>query len=167
MPFKKFMKPLFWALFVLAFSFNLQAYSKKTLDPLDQAGVRSTLMLKKYMSQFGSLVAGMEILRYKEQKPDWAAIEITIQEMDKTLKAMQKADAQGNYKEFTDALEKNLAEVNNYGKKKDKKVFESFDKLTNTCFKCHAAHRPSDFLIPKEKQPRISLFSPGALKSNP
>jgi hypothetical protein len=135
---------------------SLWAYSKKPPSEQSPQEVRSTMVLKEYMSHFGSLVAGMEIMKLKEKKPDWEAIQITIDEMDKTLKEMQAADAAGNYKEFTDVLEKNLTEVRSYGMKRNKKVYESFDKLTQTCFQCHAAHRPSDFLIPKQKDPRIS-----------
>jgi hypothetical protein len=136
-------------------SLNLYGYSKKPVTD-DPEAARSTLILKKYMSDFGTLVAGMEIMKYKDQKPDWEAIDITIQEMNRTLEAMKQADQAGNYREFTDILEKNLAEVKSYGKKRDKKVFDAFDKVTDACFKCHAAHRPSDFLVPKEKEPRIS-----------
>jgi len=135
---------------------SIHAYSKKDSSSPTQAGVRSTMMLKKYMGQFGTLVAGMEIMRIKEKKADWEAIQITLNEMTQTLDAMKKADKDGNYKEFTEALEKNLNEVKVYGKKKDIKVYEAFDDLTNTCFKCHAAHRPTDFLIPKKDTPRIS-----------
>lgn len=132
------------------------AYSTSTVNGQDEAQVRSTILLKKYMQQFGSLVAGMEILRSKEKTPDWEAIGLTLGQMEKTLKEMQAADKAKNYKQFTDVLEENLKEVKAYGLKKDKRVFDSFEKLTETCFKCHAQHRPSDFLIPKDKQPRIS-----------
>jgi cytochrome c556 len=132
------------------------AYSTSTVNGQDEAQFRSTILLKKYMQQFGSLVAGMEILRSKEKSPDWEAIGLTVGQLEKTLKEMQAADKAKNYKQFTDLLENNLQEVKAYGQKKDKRVFDSFEKLTETCFKCHAQHRPSDFLIPKEKQPRIS-----------
>lgn len=132
------------------------AYSTGSVDPNNPEQVRSTMALKQYMGHFGTLVAGMEIMRAKEKKPDWDAIAITLKEMEKTLSEMQKADQAGNYKEFTSVLESNLAEVKKYGAKKDPKIYDAFDKLTNTCFNCHAAHRPSDFLIPKEKTPRMS-----------
>jgi len=135
---------------------TLMSYSKKVKQDLSPAEVRSTMKLKKYMSSFGTLLAGMEIMKHKEKNPDWEVIAMTLTEMRQTLEAMKKADQAGNYREFTSALDKNLAEVEKYGKKKDKKVFDSFEKLTNTCFQCHAAHRPSDFLIPKKEEPRIS-----------
>ena len=140
----------------LAFSPLTQAYSKKVSKEPTLNEVRSTLALKKYMGEFGTLVAGMEIMRSKEKKPDWEAIEITLTQMNKTLQELKQADKAGNYKEFTGDLEKNLNIVQAYGKSKDKRVYEAFDQLTATCFKCHAAHRPSDFLIPKQKEPRIS-----------
>ena len=34
--------------------------------------------LKKYMQRFGSLVAGLEILRVKENEPDWEAIDLSV-----------------------------------------------------------------------------------------
>ncbi|MDX1386122.1 MAG: hypothetical protein R3257_00935 [bacterium] len=134
------------------------AYSTSTVNSQDAGQARSTILLKKYMQQFGSLVAGMEILRSKEKTPDWEAIGLTLGQMEKTLKEMQAADQAQQYKQFTDVLEANLKEVKAYGQKKDKKVFDSFQNLTETCFKCHAQHRPSDFLIPKNKQPRISSW---------
>jgi hypothetical protein len=108
------------------------------------------------MADFGTLVAGMEILRFKEKKPDWAAIDTTLKEMEQTLQKMRTADQTGNYKEFTDLLDQNLQEVKSYGLKRDKKVFDAFDKLTNSCFKCHAAHRPSDFPLPPQQNPKLS-----------
>lgn len=140
----------------LTVSTSLEAYSNKKMDPNNPAQVRSTMLLKKYMSKFGIMVAGLEILRSKEADPDWEAIALTIQQMDKTLKEMRVADKEKNYEAFTKILESNLAEVKAYGSKKDKKVFDSFQKLTQTCFNCHAAHRPTDFLIPKKSDPRIS-----------
>jgi hypothetical protein len=143
-----------------------QAYSKKTDKEPGPEEVRSTMFLKQYMAEFGTLVAGMEILRFKEKKPDWAAIEITIQQMDQTIQKLKAADQAGNYKEFTDILDQNLQDVKKYGKAKDKRVFDSFDKLTDGCFKCHAAHRPSDFPLPPKQSPKISqgdqklLFQP-------
>ncbi len=146
---------IFFTLFIILVPLSVGAYSTGTVDPDNTEQVRATMALKKYMGSFGTLVAGMEIMRAKEKKPDWEAIAITLQEMDKTLIEMQKADRSGNYKAFTSLLEANLAEVKKYGAKKDPKVYDAFDKLTDTCFKCHAAHRPSDFLIPKEKSPRM------------
>lgn len=132
------------------------AYSKKTDKEPSPQEVRSTMYLKEYMSDFGTLAAGMEILRFKEKNPDWAAIEITIKEMDQTLQKMKAADQMGNYKEFTDILDQNLQDVKKFGKAKDKKVFNAFDKLTDGCFKCHAAHRPSDFPLPPKQSPKMS-----------
>ena len=99
---------LFMSLGVAGF---VQAYSQKPLSNPTEAQVRSTMMLKKYMSHFGSLVAGMEILRYKEKTTDWEAIKITLEDMRDTLKKMQEADPEGRYREFTDVLSNNLKEV--------------------------------------------------------
>jgi hypothetical protein len=144
----------------------IQAYSKKTDKAPGPEEVRSTMHLKEYMADFGTLVAGMEILQLKEKTPDWAAIETTLREMDQTLQKMKAADQAGNYKEFTDILDQNLQEVKKYGKAKNKRVFDAFNKLTEGCFKCHAAHRPSDFPLPPKQSPKISqgdrtlLFQP-------
>jgi CRISPR/Cas system CSM-associated protein Csm2 small subunit len=131
-------------------------YSKSGTTDSTPEQVRSTMHLKKYMSDFGILVAGMEIMRFKEKKPDWEAISLTLGQMEETLNKMREADKDGSYKGFTDILDQNLKEVQSYGEKRDKKIYDSFDKLTNTCFKCHAQHRPSDYLVPKEKQPLLS-----------
>lgn len=111
----------------------------------------STTYLKKYMSDFGSLVAGMEILEIKGKNPDWEAIRTTLRDMEDTLYRMRMADKEGNYKEFTDILYQNLREVQDYAQKKDKKIYQGFDKMTNTCFQCHTEHRPKDYLNPKRK----------------
>ncbi len=130
----------------------IHAYSQKPIENPSEAQVRSTMMLKKYMSHFGSLVAGMEILRYKEKNPDWEAIKITIEDMKKTLQQMKQLDPKGHYQEFTQVLHNNLKEVESWSQKKKKaETYEAFDKLTGTCFSCHAVHRPSDFLIPTPK----------------
>lgn len=150
------LKILFYILIPALFFTTLQgsfAYSKKTTKELGPEEVRSTMVLKKYMSQFGTLVAGMEIMKIKEKKIDWPAIQITLAEMQKTLTEMRAADKAGNYREFTDILQRNLDMVKVYGQKKDPKVYDSFDQLTETCFKCHAAHRPSDFPLPSKEAP--------------
>jgi len=112
----------------------------------------STKALKQYMSKFGALVAGLEILRTKEPKPDWAVIGISLKEMDTNLQQMLKTDKTGAYKNYTDALTEQMAELKKMNEKKDKRIYDGIDKLTDTCFKCHAAHRPGDFLNPKADQ---------------
>jgi len=47
----------------------LMSYSKKMQKNLDPEGVCSTTKLKKYMSSFGTLLAGMEFMKYKEKNP--------------------------------------------------------------------------------------------------
>ena len=150
---KKF---LFSILISLSIAPLLYAYPKSPKTDLTPEQTRSTTYLKKYMADFGSLVAGMEILHIKEKNPDWEAINLTLRDMEDTLYLMRQADKEGNYKEFTDVLYQNLREVQAYSEKKDKRVYDAFEKMTNTCFKCHAQHRPSDFLVPKEKGPRVS-----------
>jgi hypothetical protein len=107
------------------------------------------------MAKFGALLAGLEILRLKEKKPDWEAINLTLDELTQALGEMQKADTTHAYKEYTDVLAAGMVELRDKAQKQDKKFFHSVDKLTDTCFKCHAAHRPGDYLVPKGNQ-RIS-----------
>ncbi|GEM_PF-2788277 len=111
--------------------------------------------LKQYMAKFGTLMAGLEILKVKEKKPDWASIDLTLSEMSKILMEMQKTDTAGAYKEYTELLATSLVALKKMSEKKDKNIYEGFDKLSNTCFQCHAAHRPADFLKPKGNE-RIS-----------
>jgi len=124
---------------------------------------QSTKALKQYMSKFGALVAGLEILRTKEPKPDWAVIGMTLKEMDTNLQQMLKVDKDGIYKNYTDALTQQMAELNQMNAKKDKRIYDGIDKLTDTCFKCHAAHRPGDFLNPKNDQ-KLSDSAPAKTK---
>jgi hypothetical protein len=129
----------------------LLAYSQPAKKNPTPEQARHTTYLKKYMSDFGSLVAGMEILQIKEKKPDWEAINVTLRDMEDSLYRMRMADQEGEYKAFTDVLYENLREVQAYGQKKDKKIYEAFEKMTQTCFQCHAQHRPRDYLVPKDK----------------
>ncbi len=122
---------------------------------------RSTAELKKYMSNFGSMMAGLEIIRLKEKKPDWEVINLTLEEMSKTLKEMQQADSENAYKEYTDALAAGLVDLKEKGARKDKKFYDSLDKLSDSCFKCHAAHRPSDFPIPNKEKRAFQESAPG------
>src|SRR4030095_5909132 len=108
-------------------------------------------VLKKSMQNFGALVAGLEIMRAKEPKPDWPVVNKTLQEMTPTLKTMQQADTAGAYKKFTDRLETSLNELTLLSRKKSPKFYESYEQMTQTCFQCHAMHRPVDFMKPQNK----------------
>jgi len=123
--------------------------------PEGSVATRSTASLKKYMAKFGAMFAGLEIIKLKEKKPDWEAIDLTLQDMSSTLGEMQKADADKRYKEYTDVLAAALSDMKMQSQKRDKKIFESIDKLGESCFRCHAAHRPSDYILPK-KDKRIT-----------
>jgi hypothetical protein len=119
---------------------------------------RSTATLKKYMSNFGAMMAGLEIMRLKEKKPDWEVINLTLKEMSSTLEEMQRADAENAYKEYTDVLASGLTDLKQKASTQNKKFYDSLDKMSDTCFKCHAAHRPGDYLTPGKD--RISEFKP-------
>jgi len=105
--------------------------------------------LKKYMAGFGTMLASLEILRSKEKEIDWAAIDVALQEMSKNLAALQKTDRGAAYKEFTDVLAAGFVELNEKSRKRDKTFFNSLDQLSEACFKCHAAHRPGDYRVPR------------------
>ena len=149
---RDFMKKIILVLIVLstaiAASFGLYAGGdpKSGVDPIISHN------LKQYMSKFGTLVAGLEILKMKEKKPDWESIDHTLIEMNQTLSEMQKVDTTNSYKEYTDLLATSLADIKKMSQKQDKNIYDAFDKLTNTCFQCHAARRPSDFLKTKKSQ---------------
>lgn len=139
-------------LFILGFSSANQVQAK-ALETLE----RSTLALKIYMKDFGGFISDLEIMRLKEKKPDWSVIQNSLDNMAKTLAEMKAADVEKKYQQFTGLLTDRVSEMKAYAKKKDKKKFyESFDQMTNTCFSCHAVHRPSDFLVPKGDHPRVS-----------
>jgi len=146
-----FKKSLLFLSFILVTSFTLSSLHaggdpKSGVDPIISHN------LKQYMSKFGALVAGLEILKLKEKKPDWESIDHTIGELNQILSQMQKADTTNSYKEYTDLLATSLADINKMSQKRDKNIYNAFDKLTNTCFQCHAAHRPADFLNPNKNQ---------------
>lgn len=145
---KKYSLYLLLMVLVCTVSYNLKAGGnmKPGVDPIISHN------LKPYMSKFGTLVAGLEILKLKEKKPDWESIDQTLTEMNKIVSEMQKADTLNAYKEYTDLLSSSLADIQKMSQKRDKHIYDAFDKLTNTCFQCHAAHRPSDFLNPKKNQ---------------
>jgi len=124
-----------------------------------EAATRSTANLKPYMAKFGTMLAGLEIIQLKEKKPDWPAIQLSVQQMDQTLKELQRADATNAYKEYTDNLEAGLAELKIKSQKKDITFFDSLNKISDSCFRCHAAHRPGDYYFPKDKN-RMSTDKP-------
>ncbi len=119
---------------------------------------RSTATLKKYMANFGAMMAGLEIMRLKEKKPDWDVIDLTLKEMSGTLAEMQKADAENAYKEYTDVLSSGLIDLKTKAGGRNKNFYDSLDKIMDTCFKCHAAHRPGDYLTPGKD--RMSEYKP-------
>lgn len=121
---------------------------------------RSTANLKQYMSKFGSMLAGLEIIQLKEKKPDWPAIDISVKELSDTLSELQQADKDNAYKEYTDVLAAGLVELKEKAAKRDKKFFRSLDKISESCFKCHAAHRPGDYLIPEKGSDKLSQQAP-------
>lgn len=145
---KKPLSILFLA--VWAFLFSLPCFAGG--DTKVEVPPKASHALKQYMSKFGSLVAGLEILKLKEKNPDWKTIDKTVADMNQTLSDMQKADTNNAYKEYTDLLATSLADIRQLAEKKDRNIYNSFDKLSNTCFQCHAAHRPADFLKPKKNQ---------------
>jgi len=116
-------------------------------DPVGhpQTVTRSTANLKPFMAKFGSMIASLEIIKLKEKKPDWEAIDISVKEMSQTLTDLQKADQDKAYQEYTDVLAAGMVELKEKSAKRDKSFFNSLDKMTDSCFKCHAAHRPGDY----------------------
>jgi molecular chaperone GrpE (heat shock protein) len=133
-------------LMITVFSFSTSIWAKQMPHPTTTPSPQTVEILKKTMSQFGSMVAGLQILMVKEKKPDFEAIEITLQEMKEALAKLQKADVNQDYKPFTDQLALSLEKVTEQNKKKDKKIYKGIDKMTDTCFRCHAVHRDQNFL---------------------
>ncbi|MFO1462778.1 MAG: hypothetical protein U1F66_03305 [bacterium] len=142
----------------LALSLGATSALAKDKEPVGHPtpATRSTASLKQYMSKFGSMLASLEIIQLKEKKPDWPAIDIAVQELSNTLAQLQKADQDNAYKEFTDVLAAGLVELKAKSAKRDKTFFRSLDKISESCFKCHAAHRPGDYLIPKDDKDLLS-----------
>ncbi len=119
--------------------------NSNTLNPQNIA------TLKQLMGKFGTYMAGVEILKTKEKNPDWASIDLTLNEMSQTLAKMQEIDTDQAYKTYTDMLAAGLSDLKSKSKKRDKNIYNSFDNLIQTCFQCHAMHRPVDALKPKGK----------------
>ncbi len=121
--------------FLCGFYFIPQkAFSGGAADPAALTS-ENTRALKKDMSKFGSLLAGLEIIKLKEKKPDWDAINLTLQEMSSTLSEMQNADTSNAYKEYTDVLASGLVDLREKAQQRDKTIFDGIDQLSNTCFK--------------------------------
>ena len=137
-----------WSL--LTFSTPLAA---KQLPPHpSQPATAATPSLKQYMSTFGTMLAGLEIMKIHEKNVDWEAVDLSVREMSQSLDAMQKADTQNRYKEYTDILAAGMIDLKEKSAKRDKGFFKAVDQVSETCFKCHAAHRPGDYLVPKGPQ---------------
>jgi len=112
----------------------------------------STAALKKFMGNFGAMMAGLEIMHVKEQVTDWEVVQLTLSDMSRNLEEMRKADTENAYREYTDVLKAGLVKLQGQADSKNKDFWNSVDDLRDTCFKCHAAHRPGDYLMPSKKQ---------------
>src|SRR5262245_19444068 len=152
LPFKRLFA---FAAFLFVFGLTSPLRLEAGGGPPPEFEIKNSRDLKQFMNKFGTYIAGIEILKVREKNRDWGTIDLTLKEMEQNLQALQKADTSNFYKEFTDQLATQLADLKVMSQRKDKKIFDGFDKLTNTCFQCHAVHRPSDFLKPKENR-RIS-----------
>ncbi|MCC6273997.1 MAG: hypothetical protein IT572_11085 [Deltaproteobacteria bacterium] len=153
------MRTLLTALSLAALLLGLGLEAGATQPMTHPPATRSTIGLKQYMAKFGSMLAGLEIIQLKEKKPDWPAIDISVKELSETLAEMQKADKDNAYKEFTDVLAAGMVELKEKAAKRDKSFFRSLDKVSESCFKCHAAHRPGDYLIPEKGSDKLSKES--------
>ncbi len=146
------MKNPLWlvALASLACSTPLAA---KSLPPHPaSSATAATPSLKQYMATFGTMLAGLEIMKVQEKTIDWEVVDLSLREMTQTLDAMRKADTQNRYREYTDILAAGMIDLQEKSAKRDKKFFKSLDKVSESCFKCHAAHRPGDYLVPKDQR---------------
>jgi hypothetical protein len=145
---QKFLVLMLLAIFGLVWTtfqpLNAQENEKKT-------NIISTMNdLSTYMGRFGVTVAGLEIMRNKDENIDWQLIRSEVRELNKVLAAMKKSDQTKKYNSFLDELALRLREVTQKAKKKDPSFYDSFDKMTDSCFACHTAHRPADFLKPNK-----------------
>ena len=136
---------------LLTLSFAAPLHAKSLAPHPAQAATAATPQLKQYMASFGTMFAGLEIMK-SEKKVDWEAVAISVQEMSQALDAMQKADSQNRYREYTDILAAGLVDLREKSEKKDKGFFKSADKVSETCFKCHAANRPGEYQAVKSSR---------------
>lgn len=143
---KKYIYSLLTFMFLL--NFAILPAKEQTKIPVD---AESTATLKNMMGKFGTLMGGIQVSMAKDKEIDWDVVDLTLKDMDEVLKEMQKIDKNQAYKPFTDLLATGLADLKIKYRKKNKDIYEHFDKLTETCFQCHALHRPADFLFPKHK----------------
>lgn len=137
----------------LVFQSKLQAWPQAT----EQSGSESrpilaTQNLKEFMAHFGVTLSGLELMHAKEEKPDWEAIAISVKALDKNLKEMQAANKVKAYEEYLKTLSQKVEILKSQSAKKDPAIFKTIDETSNTCFRCHAAHRPADF-YPSKTQP--------------
>jgi cytochrome c556 len=133
--------------FLLILNFAVNAVGKVSTA----TNVETTYILKQLMGRFGTLMAGIEIMQMKEKKPDWESIDWTLKELGQVLNQMQAIDKSEAYKKYTDVLAAGLIDLKNKYRKKDRNIYDGFGNLIQTCFQCHAMHRPADFLFPKDK----------------
>lgn len=138
-------KPMKLLIILLALSLTSAPFLQAG-EPQTPASKKVTLALKQYMAQFGTMAAGIELMREKDKKPDWSIIQSSLESMQKTLEQMKAADTQKNYVEFTSVLDRQMGLLEVAAKQKNKKFYSSFDELLDTCFNCHKSHRPDNFL---------------------
>lgn len=141
------------SLLILASLAAASPLSAKSLPPHPaSAATAATPSLKQYMATFGTMMAGLEILKVQDRNVDWEVVDLSLREMSQTLDAMQKADSANRYREYTDILAAGMVELKEKSAKHDKNFFKALDKVSESCFKCHAAHRPGDYLVPQNQR---------------
>src|SRR3989338_10910230 len=123
----------FYLALISFFSFSIKTHAGAIEEPT-HISPYSAKALKVYMAKFGSYMSGINIEQAQNKKPDWEVIDITIKEMSSTLAEMKQSDKTRAYKPYTDALTKQLRVIQEKREKQDKKIYNEFDKLMDTCF---------------------------------
>jgi cytochrome c556 len=101
----------------------------------------SSPSLKKYMIQFQSLLANLQMLKGGETPTDWNSVDTRLRELRQNINAMQKSDSEGNYSQYLSTLSIQVGGLEGLARKKDPVLFSKIDIITKSCFQCHTTHR--------------------------
>ncbi|MCB1214575.1 MAG: hypothetical protein KDK66_03770 [Deltaproteobacteria bacterium] len=161
------LKIIFLPLVLVAFflSTSLFALPPSQLKGKGEMPKAVQVKLRGYMGKLGGLFASVQIdesALKSGEGVDWDTLGIAFKEMEDTLKEIRSIKEFKNYDAFFGQLESDLRTVKGYQIKKNPKVFDAFNKMTNTCFSCHALYRPENFLTQPNHEKTVKLFQGGS-----
>ncbi|EKD41592.1 MAG: hypothetical protein ACD_73C00638G0004 [uncultured bacterium] len=121
-------------------------------EVLDFETMRS---LKENMDVFYVDIIKIQEKLQDQDKADWDAIYKLLGEMQQTVLEMELKDKKKIYHVYTDQLYELVRGLRKMASRKDEKITDKFEAMTNACFGCHATHRRPDVKINNQKSANL------------